>query len=524
MMYSVLIVDDEDVIREGLKQVVSWEALGYHIVGAVGSGEEALRFLENTPVDVVLADIRMPRLSGLELARLIKLNYPDSKVVILSGYDNFSYAQNAIRYGVYHYLLKPCAEEEIIEVFTRLHAEIEKIKARKVSAQRMNKIMIQEEATNLIAGKLAREDTRNLVSWRQRYSHDGLATVAFQLMPDDTLFQSVLEQETSIFPLCDSFESLLDRDDALVINVQPERYLCFLLGSAKSLESEARMLFSELRTRVAASLSIDLMAMCCLHEGGDPWSEKFLRGFLAHIDPWFWKEPLGNIRFVFPSQVDDAPEPISLPDPAVLAKEMCSKKRSGNSPLSEDLFETTPLIQVVSPVSWLQEYGWNLKESVRQCGTEFASADSFLEAVIPLIGCCATLGRVKEIAVRAGMLACETIERHKDTCFSKSIRDALQLIDQRYQSNVTLEDLSSELGLTATYLSKLFKRETGINFKDYLVDKQMAEAKRLLLETNAKIYEIAEAVGFNDQHYFSEIFKRSTTFTPLEYRKVKLDA
>ena len=129
-----------------------------------------------------------------------------------------------------------------------------------------------------------------------------------------------------------------------------------------------------------------------------------------------------------------------------------------------------------------------------------------------------------QLATALGEFACQTIASHKDRCYSKNIRDALQLIEQRYQGNVNLEELSRELGLTSTYLSKLFKREVGVNFKEYLLEKQISEAKRLLRETNGKIYEIAEAVGFSDQHYFSDVFKRCTTLTPLEYRKVAPDA
>ncbi len=119
-VYRVLIADDEEIIRTGLSTMVDWRALGFRVVGAVANGVAALDFMGQEPVDVVLADIRMPRLTGLEMARKLKDIHSSVKVVILSGYDSFPFAKEAIEQGVFSYLLKPCKAAELIEVFQRL--------------------------------------------------------------------------------------------------------------------------------------------------------------------------------------------------------------------------------------------------------------------------------------------------------------------------------------------------------------------------------------------------------------------
>lgn len=120
-MFKLLIVDDERIIREGLKNVVHWETLGFSVVSMKGNGQEALEYMSQHQIDAVLADIRMPKMSGLEFCRKVARIYPDVRIIILSGYDHFEYAQDAIHSGiVFHYLLKPVREAEIQEVFTRL--------------------------------------------------------------------------------------------------------------------------------------------------------------------------------------------------------------------------------------------------------------------------------------------------------------------------------------------------------------------------------------------------------------------
>lgn len=124
-IYDLLIVDDEEIIRSGLARTVDWEALGFRVAGTAVNGEKALDFISVRHVDAVLADIRMPRLTGLELARRLRESNPEIRVVILSGYDTFRFAQEAIDYGVFSYLLKPSKTDDIKEVFTRLRHSLD---------------------------------------------------------------------------------------------------------------------------------------------------------------------------------------------------------------------------------------------------------------------------------------------------------------------------------------------------------------------------------------------------------------
>lgn len=529
MSYSILIVDDEDVIREGLKQVVAWEKLGYSVVGTVSSGEDALRFLEDHAVDVLLTDIRMPRISGIELARLVKANYPETSVVIISGYDNFSYAQNAIRYGVYHYLLKPCAEEEILEVFGRLYGEIARTKERKLSSRKLDKLLVQEELANMVAGKIPIEEARALLSWINRSSTGSLRVVLLQLLPDDEFFASALNEQNYAQiiidqPLYESFDKQLDTGDSLVLKLPLERFLVISVTDENGDSFSVDSWFNQVRTNLHDNMPLAVMGIHTKYSDEGMSLDKLLHALLRYVPHLLWENKLGMLKWI-PIKQFEGPlsNPPLLPDPGLLAKVMCSSKNDEIDTNTMGLFESIERVEFSTAIAWLQAYLKSLREIVEPSGTDFSPVEMLGEHLMGFVECCATEKRMRQIATRLGEVACHAVLSHKNRCYSKNIRDALQMIDKRYQNNLNLDEVSRELGLTSTYMSKLFKREVGINYKEYVLEKQMSEAKRLLRETNDKIYEVAEAVGFGDQHYFSDVFKRSTTLTPLEYRKVRTD-
>ncbi|MDE7015393.1 MAG: response regulator, partial [Kineothrix sp.] len=165
-MYRILFVDDEALIREAVSDNVNWEQYGYELAGSCENGKEALEFIEKNPVDVVLTDICMPYLDGMELSEKLSENYPSVKIIILSGYDDFDYAKKAIRYGVKEYLLKPITAEEMGEALLSLKAEMDKEKKaeRKVweleSAYRKGQeLLYSDTLLHLIRGSKADEES-----------------------------------------------------------------------------------------------------------------------------------------------------------------------------------------------------------------------------------------------------------------------------------------------------------------------------------------------------------------------------
>ena len=139
-MYRILLVDDEALIREAVSENVAWEKYGYELVGSCENGKEALEYIAEHPVDVVLTDICMPYLDGMQLSERLNREYPDVKIIILSGYDEFEYAKKAIRYGVKEYLLKPITAKEMGQTLMDLKKEMDQEQAveRNISTMKAN--------------------------------------------------------------------------------------------------------------------------------------------------------------------------------------------------------------------------------------------------------------------------------------------------------------------------------------------------------------------------------------------------
>ncbi|MGD1833902.1 MAG: response regulator transcription factor [Sphaerochaetaceae bacterium] len=528
MSYSVLIVDDEIVIREGLKQVVSWEDIGFSVIGAVSSGEEALRVIETTDVDVVFTDIHMPRISGIELARLIHVNHPDIRVVILSGYDYFSYAQKAIRYGVYHYLLKPCAEEEVVDVFTRLKGELDTQREHEMSVKMLGKHLVQEQLSDLISAKISLEDAPELSEWV--YSHIPFYIVLLQIAPDEKLFISALQDKEFFgslkeFSVPDLFKAIDVEDVGLIASSGHYRFFC-LVKKEKGVKDPVQKWFYAIRDRIRSDTHFDLVGSYCMVSEEVVIRQQLFYKIRGIENILLWHIDYGCLKEFDCRKIDHyTTNLISLPNPEVLAKILCDPKIYQKDSSDKDgIFTQTDSVYVTDPAEWMRTFSDALERFVERTTGDSSRITQFIKSVLPLVSCCLSGQMIKEICMKMGYIACNAISDHKSNCYSKNIRDALDLIDRKYKNNISLEELARELGLTSTYLSKLFKREVGIKFKEYILQKQMDEAKRLLRETNDKIYEIAEAVGFSDQHYFSDVFKRMTSLTPLEYRKVGVDA
>jgi YesN/AraC family two-component response regulator len=156
-MYSIAIVDDEAAIRNGLARRIDWASLGYRVAGTFEDGEDALEFLERNTVDVILTDIRMAVVSGLDVAREAATRYPQTTIVLLSGYREFDYAREAMRYGVRHYLLKPTVPDEVREVFAGIREEIDSRPERPDPSPAVSEIESPAQATIRNAQRFVRD-------------------------------------------------------------------------------------------------------------------------------------------------------------------------------------------------------------------------------------------------------------------------------------------------------------------------------------------------------------------------------
>lgn len=432
-MYNLLIVDDEKEIREGLS-VIPWHTMGVKLMGSAKHGLEALQFISEHPIDIVLTDIRMPFMDGIELMTVLLRQQPFIRVIILSGHSDFDYAQKALKNGAVDYLLKPTQFEILFQTFERL---VCKLDAEKQEELRKS-VLVRKE---MLLSKLLREEFLSML-FRNRMSAD--------------------EIELG----CSESEILLDGLAYTVALIRLDRI---------SLNVNA------VSDRELKLITFSLDNILC-----DIWD---VQGSAYHLVN---KE---NAEFYLLTAK-------SLPkDDFIQVKRQLSRFMG--------LLKSTLSLSIGKPVQHLTEI-WSSAQSAKQLLENSPEEDSNHEYSEP-----AQAEELGQTAAKEPLSVSHAKDKKKD---SMVVQQAKQFMKQNFHQSITLKQVANEVYVTPGHLSALF-RESGESYLQFLTSQRLNKAIELLADVRFKIYEIAELVGYSDQAYFSEIFKKHTGKTPMEYRE-----
>lgn len=507
----VLIVDDEPIIRNGLKNFIDWEKVGLTLAGGCANGAEALELLRSRPIDILITDIKMPVMDGLELTRhALQLN-PQMKIVLISSYNEFEYVREGMKNGAVDYLLKPSLEaEELLAVLARCKEML--ANSRRQALQRkqydqqlttMERRRSEQEIIRLLAASQP-EFTFNDIFGPQNERYlcafivsDGLNE--WQEQYGDLHISIMYEDMQTIFyeEFQEGSAPILSRDGLLLIYPYEEG------GEAKLLRFKARIA-AELSISISIGYSIEQAAERVetgLKRSQAAGQRRFFEG-TDKLFPWEQRSHLQDGEPVYEEQNMHA---------------MVEWIRAENS--------TKKVID--SFVSkWSK--GSMTPEQVRREAYELLSAHAYLN------GDSKTLSDYRDHIWRCDtVVQLEAALRHffeemehpnqlrlQDKGHGgQLITKAISYIKLHFREELTLQEVADTIHVSKSYLSNLFKKQSGQNFIDYLIDLRLHEAKRMLVQHEYKIYEVAEKSGFNDVKYFSKLFKKMTQMTPVEYRE-----
>jgi len=515
-MYSLLIVDDEEIVRRGLAETLDWESLGFRVSGTAGNGREALEILEDAGADAVLADIRMPRMSGLELAAEIRVKHPDTRVVILSGYDDFEYARTAIEQDVFSYLLKPLREERAMEVFSRLKISLDGERADSADRKQGRKTRLRELLRNILETGTAGDDFSRILGG----PFPGGCVMMLDSCPEgETL--SLQERWHGYIPrFLDELESMNSSLVASLLN--GDRLAILLMSRPEELSDSAESIFLDIRRRgrefgnmgftAAVGEAVDEISGIAA-SGKEAWT------LLSHA------LYLGKNRLITQKDIHEE-QVLRLPDWKGEAERfidiMTSRDESSLIDRTDKIFSSMrdACPRDSKPLkTWFRNFFYALDRVLRERGYAPEAILGSIDQLIDSLALCRTIGDMRDIFYSRALMGLEVTSRVSDTSVHRVVRHAIDALQARYAEDVGLETIADELGVSAPYLSRLFKSEMGVNFKEYLTRIRLDKAREGLRNTNNRIYEIAYSVGYPDQKYFCEIFKKRTGMTPREYRK-----
>lgn len=461
-MFRVLIADDEDSVIHSLIRSVRWEELELEVAGRAGNGEEALALAGEQSMDIAILDIQMPGINGLELCERLKRINPQIQLIIISGYAEFAYAEKAIRFGVIGYCLKPL---EYTQVTGCLRKAVRNLKA------------VRHQAIH--------EDLMEILERRDSAEIQGILTKK-KLMTDGGLFVAVSISEKRVKELEDySFSMRLGHGQwgYLLKCNQVSQMSQKLMKDQDSVQwqgigyinapVEAAGIYDALEecTARAYQYFVDRKYRICA-AADETRANNWIERVHAEINDKKWKRVYVILKEIEEKGIQDFTVRSSL--------RLCNLIISCKSRDRENDLYIYSIRQLVT------EYG-SLKEMLR--------------------------------ALRAYLDEKDT-DKNSDfsnTTFMKLIR----YIDENYRGNISLTGTAQALYMNPNYVSHLFKKEAGVTFVNYITQKRIEDAKKLLAETEMPQTDIAVEVGFNDYFYFIKTFKKLTGMTPGQYRAQK---
>lgn len=535
VMLKVFLVEDEVVMREGIKNNINWEQEGFSFVGEASDGELAYPLIQKTKPDILITDIKMPFMDGLELSRLVKQELPDIKILILSGYDEFEYAKEAISIGITDYLVKPIAGAGLLEAVKKVGKKIEE-------EQQQKKFLETFERERLENRQLARQKFfRKLVSGQSPVSallKEGkeagfdLAAKSYNII----LFQifagegdaGYSEEENE---LTRSIEELTEgMPEVLMVELGLEGWAFLLKGSEEKSTAEVE---KELLDGISSAL-----APCRdVHYFGGVGQEVERLSELSRS----FEEASRAFAFRYLNKrsriVRSCETPAREADQEVMSLSALSAGR-----LDRRVVESFVKTGLKSEVShFVEEYFTSLgdKNIHSLMFRQYVTMDTYFAAsgVLEELGCepgilaerCGDFQKTPDIfASLEGTenylkqllgTAVELRESISQKKYSSLLKDARNYIEQNYDNEeISLNTVAASVNLSPNHFSTIFSQETGRTFIEYLTFVRMEKAKELLRTTSMKTAEIAFAVGYKDSHYFSYLFKKTQECTPREFR------
>lgn len=538
-MWKIAIFDDDQIILRKLSKGTPWAENGFEVVAVAGNGEDGLEAVERERPHVVLTDIRMPFMDGLELTEKLKESYPDVKIIMMTSFDEFEFAQKALKLKVYDFVLKPLDEKKLIETARRAAEEWEQEQSLAKKVMEGAPFLKQRFFENLLHGKYRPEEIIHELEFLDLSLRSKRYAVILLLADDyyETGARNRYGQELLKYCIRNVAEEVL----SVKRQEYPERYftavviemvqdeMVILYGSEdeeSGMEREALRLAETIRDNVLMYLKTTITAGVGSIVDGLEEAASSYRGAKAATE---YRHMTGtNEVFLYRDNLLKPKLEGWVTDSAGWKAQLAAKVKSG---LEEEALEIIDRLEeeVRSkfPVSLerLHVLGMEMVISLVNAFQDWNDPPYPPNAVETLFQEIGRIRTAKELFERIRVFLRELSRSVRDRRSNqlKNLADlAVAYIKEHYaREGLSLQDVADHVHVSTTYLSTIFKKETGVNFSDYLLEIRMMAAMEWLRKEDLKTYEVAERVGYGNPQYFSVIFKKYTGKTPSEFRQSK---
>ncbi len=512
-MLRIVVADDEIKVCNLICALIEWETLGLELAGVAHNGLESLELIKTHKPDIVITDIRMPGIDGIELIKLAKEIKSDLRFIIISGYKQFEYAQSAIKFGVSDYLLKPLNKNELNETLKKIVHEHEK-ESSKILSNDYNKLRLALYK-DMLFEKSESEVIENIDS-----SACFFQCFAVKLDCDDSeYFFSVIKilsekiiaiMRTYLQEECNDIEFALKESSIYCIMTYGDSKKDLIRKKIKQISDEFKM-----RKNIFEKIEFTIGL-------GEP-SSKLFNNSLSLIDELVCERLIAGNSKIIEKKSDSAE--LSILDNIFSDFEISTEKNIellNKEKISESVNDLKNTLKSLSPISGVQIFNSCIHayESVCSRLKKYYPNENFDINISAQFKLASSIDNVFGIFIKNINEIIDKILQNKEQENIRPIRIAKQYINDNYMNQVNLEEIAGMTGFNSSYFSSLFKKETGENFLTYLTKVRIDKAKQLLKETNINISEICTKVGYTDLRHFTQAFKKYAGIKPNEYRKL----
>lgn len=535
-MYSIFLVEDEMLIREGIKTLIDWEEYGFSFIGEAADGELAWSLIQKSKPDVIITDIKMPFMDGLELSRRIKKHLPNTSIIILSGYDEFSYAREAIAIGVSEYLLKPVSKEQLIEALAKVKKEKDKIAAEEMYRDQFNKeaqkyLFASRRAffDELISGKAPLAELLNYGEKLGIDLSDEKYNIVLFLLEEDVSHEGYSDSLAEVQKSIDNF--FFPNENFILFQVSIELTAFLIKGEENEIENYTSFCVEKLKEQC---LSLDdnvrwtvvagepVSRLSTVHECYRTARKKLFYESSMNINSSFntvKKEQKEGVVDFNPQDLETA-----AMDQRIIQRFLANALPgeidsfvddyfSGfGSSINSMMFRHYVVLNVMVSVKMFLE---QLKEELLQ--KEHNDKTMLEQAVVSVEG-------AKNYTKYMIRHAIERRSHGVNNKYGDMIKTVKAYMKENFNSpEIGLNTVSRVANVSPTHFSAVFSQQTGKTFVEYLTELRMGKARELLSCTNLSSGDIAFEIGYNDPHYFSYLFKKVNNCTPRDYRRERCD-
>lgn len=534
-MYKLLLVDDEVLVREAIAENIHWNELGYELLSVCENGKEAIEYIKKNKVDVVITDICMPFIDGIDLSKYIYENHLPINVIIFSGYNEFEYAKKAIKYGVSEYLSKPVTAYELSEILGNLKKNLDKKREVEAEFDKLNKsyfknrILIQSKIIEkLIMGNEIEEETRKDIEeygLQMDYLEYRVAIVEIDIYSDlyNANEDKIKKGEMKSFVIYNISDEIIKKYNAGEVCKGDNNKGLILLWTnhSREFEDKINLIFKEIQEEVFKVLKLTITisvgeivySLSDLHKSYKDAEQLLLYRYLWDENQIFDREKLKN-------KLNGSVNLDNVIDKVILGIKLNEKKQ-----IEEKIIEIQELLKnAYIRKNKICLYLFEIVSQACDLLRTYNLTDDFIyrkkEEVITRITESRSLREAMLILKEFCYMSCDEMYKQRDSDGNKQAMLALDYIEKHYGDfDLNLNVICSYVCVSISHFSTIFKNYTGDTFMEVLMRTRMQKAKELLENTSLKNYEISEKVGFRDPHYFSIAFKKATGKSPKEYVK-----